>query len=376
MVTCSLAFGDDGTSASTRELDRIRQEMRKKKTEITRANRKERSVLAALEIIDRDIQERTDELIDQQKTLQESESALRQIESASTLIARELEAQKQAYGMRLRALYKMRRNGIAPTYGMVGLGSPAKETRYLGIIADRDRAIIEDYRNALNLLIRQQGELLGKKNEIIDHRHAVEAKKAEQESIRRQKAVLLASVRQKKNLYEQTYRELEEASASLWSMIREDEGERRTAKELHSANASSIKNVQSPKGGFPWPLEGKVLTQFGMQRHPQFGTLVFRRGIEIEAHVGQEVHAMEGGQVAYADWYRGYGKLLILDHGDGFYSLYGNLSRLHLAKGERVVRGQAIGLAGETGSLKGSKLYFEIRRNGEAQDPLGWLAKK
>ncbi len=378
MVMHPPAFGDDGSSASTEELDRIRQEMRKKKTEISRASRKERSVLATIEKIDRDIQERTEELLDQQKRLQESESALSQIESASAQISRELEGQKKAYGMRLRALYKMRRTGFGQVYGMMGFGSSGKEKRYLGIIADRDRVLIEDYHHALKLLIRQQGEILEKKHEIIDHRHSVESKKTEQESIRREKTLLLASVRQKKGLYEQTFHELEEASASLWSMIKQDEDVRRTAKGQNSVGTGSIKNVpsQRTKGAFPWPVEGKVLTPFGMQRHPQFGTLVFRRGIEIQAHEGEEVHAMEGGVVAYADWYRGYGKLLILDHGDGFYSLYGNLSRLHLTKGERVVRGQIIGLAGETGSLKGSKLYFEIRRNGEAQDPLGWLAKR
>ena len=113
-----------------------------------------------------------------------------------------------------------------------------------------------------------------------------------------------------------------------------------------------------------------------MQRHPQFGTMVYRRGIEIQAREGDSVRAVRDGQVVFADWYKGYGKLIILDHGGGFYTLYGNLSRLDLIKGERVTSGQVLGLAGETGSLKGSKLYFEVRRNGEAQDPLRWLAKR
>ena len=93
-----------------------------------------------------------------------------------------------------------------------------------------------------------------------------------------------------------------------------------------------------------------MLTRFGMQRHPQFGTMVFRRGIEIAAHDGDEVRAVSDGQVAYADWYKGYGKLIILDHGNGFYTLYGNLSRLDLNKGDRVAKGQVIGLAATRGA--------------------------
>jgi septal ring factor EnvC (AmiA/AmiB activator) len=169
---------------------------------------------------------------------------------------------------------------------------------------------------------------------------------------------------------------LEESSASLWAMIKQDEQKKRAAKAPPPASQQVRKTADHDKSRLPWPLEGPVLTRFGMQRHPQFGTMVYRRGIEIQAQEGESVRAVRDGQVAYADWYKGYGKLMILDHGNGFYTLYGNLSRIDLNRGAQAVRGQVIGLSGDTGSLKGSKLYFEIRRNGEAQDPLLWLAKK
>lgn len=159
-------------------------------------------------------------------------------------------------------------------------------------------------------------------------------------------------------------------------MVKKDEAERRAAKTAHAPAQKESRASGTEKGRLPWPLEGQVLTRFGMQRHPQFGTMVFRRGIEIEAREGQAVRAVSDGEVVYADWYKGYGKLMILDHGNGFYTLYGNLSQLDLNKGIRVTKGQIIGLAGETGSLKGAKLYFEIRRNGEAEDPLARLAKR
>jgi murein hydrolase activator len=222
----------------------------------------------------------------------------------------------------------------------------------------------------------QQTGLSQKKEEILQRRRAFEAKKAELEAKRRQKSTMLVDVRQQKGLYEQTLHELEEQSAGLWAMIRSDERERRSASVQKPSGGHPEEGSAGGKRGLPWPIDGPLLTRFGMQRHPQFGTMVFRRGIEIEAHEGQTVRAVESGQVAYADWYKGFGKLVILDHGSGFYTLYGNLSRLDLKKGDRVSRGQAIGLAGETGSLKGSKLYFEIRRKGEAEDPLLWLVKR
>jgi len=160
-------------------------------------------------------------------------------------------------------------------------------------------------------------------------------------------------------------------------MIRKNEQENKAANQAASGPSRSYKEAAgSARSRLPWPLEGQVLTRFGTQRHPQFGTMVYRRGIEIQAHEGESVRAVQGGLVAYADWYKGYGKLMIIDHGGGFYTLYGNLSRLDLKKEDRVAGGQVLGLAGETGGTKGSKLYFEIRRNGEAQDPLAWLAKR
>ncbi len=371
----SPAFGAD-EGVDKKELRRIKREMLEKKKDVKRADRKERSILSDLDKIDRDIQTGSAELKDQQQRLRESESALREVEQNNTSLNRELAALKQYYSRRLRALYKMSRGGYASAIlSPDGLGQTLKRIKYLGMIAGRDRVVMREYGSTLMRLAARQAEIAEKKNELLARQRVVETKKVELEARRRKKAVILAGVRQEKGLYEQALRELEDSSASLWAMIKRDEQEKRAAKAIAPESRHKHKTEDRDGSRLPWPLEGHVLTRFGMQRHPQFGTMVYRRGIEIEAHEGESVRAVREGQVAYADWYKGYGKLMILDHGSGFYTLYGNLSRLDLNKGDRATRGQVLGLAGETGSLKGSKLYFEIRRNGEAQDPLQWLAK-
>ncbi|MGE5173748.1 MAG: murein hydrolase activator EnvC family protein [Betaproteobacteria bacterium] len=369
-------YGEGGSSVTTKEFERIKRAMQEKKKEIRRANRKERSVLADLEKIDRDIQAGSAVLADQQKQLKGAEAALRGIEENSVQLSGELAGLRKLYSQRLRALYKMRRSGSMAIYAVDSLGSMAKHIKYLSVITDRDRVIIDEFSRTLRGLSERQAEIAEKKEDILGRRRTVEAKKAELETKRQRKSTILAGVRQEKSLYEQTLHELEEASVSLWAMIKRDERERRPAQKANVPPNRREATASEGKSRLPWPLDGPVLTRFGMQRHPQFGTMVFRRGIEIEAREGEAVRAVDSGEVAYADWYKGFGKLVILDHGSGFYTLYGNLSRLDLAKGERVAKGQVIGLAGETGSLKGSKLYFEIRRNGEAQDPLLWLSKR
>ena len=360
------------TTGSTKELQRIKREMGEKKKAVSRADKQERSILGDLDRIDRQVQEGKADLAEQYKKLKEAELSLKSVEQNSSAITAELADQKRLYALRLRALYKMSRNGSAASLLFsTADGSALKRIKYLGMIADRDRTIMREYGNTLAALERKQAELSEKRAGLIARKRAIEGKKSELEERKRRKAVLLASVRKEKDLSRETLHELEESSANLWAMIRRSEEERKV-------RPSSPPPVSAGRGRerLPWPVEGRVLTRFGMQLHPQFKTKVFRRGIEIAAREGEPVRAVGEGRIAFADWYKGYGKLLIIEHAPGFYTLYGNLSQLDLNKGDRVMKGQVIGLAGDTGSLKGSKLYFEMRRNGEAQDPLLWLAKR
>jgi septal ring factor EnvC (AmiA/AmiB activator) len=376
-VTGTRSAAADEPAGNKKELQRIKREMREKKQKIKRADKKARSILTELDRIDRDIQAATAELKEQQIQLQEAEAALQDIEKNNARISSELVGLKRSYAGRVRALYKMSRSGYAAAvFASDGLDDGLKRIRYLGVIAERDRALMRDYGSALNALAVRQAGIFEKKEAIFGRKRTIEDEEAKFLSRKRKKAALLASVREEKGLYEQTLRELEESSVSLWAMVKKAEQERKAAKAVRPSQPKAARNAGPGTGRLPWPAAGRVLTRFGMQRHPQFKAMVFRRGIEIEVREGEPVRAVSDGQVAYSDWYKGYGKLVIVEHGPGFYTLYGNLSRLDLNKGDPVARGQVLGLAGETGSLKGAKLYFEIRRNGEAQDPLAWLAKR
>jgi septal ring factor EnvC (AmiA/AmiB activator) len=364
-------------SEKKQELQRIKQEMQEKKLKLRRADKRERSILSELEKMDREIQAGSAELADQRRMLREAEAAITEIERSNTTASRELARLKQFYGARLRALYKMSRTG---GYALAVLSSDNfttayKRMRYLGIIAERDQRMMREYGATLERLANRERETRERTSDILARRTAIESKRASHEVRRRKKAEILSSVKQEKNVYEATLKDLEESSTNLWAMIKLAEREKKTAKKP-APQAREVLSAGSDRNRFPWPVRGQLLTRFGVQRHPQFGTVVYRRGIDIAARVGDEVRVVHDGQVVYADWYKGYGRLVIVDHGEGLYSLYGHLSQLEVGGGERVSRGKVIGLAGDTGSLKGPKLYFEVRRNGEAEDPLLWLAKR
>jgi len=110
--------------------------------------------------------------------------------------------------------------------------------------------------------------------------------------------------------------------------------------------------------------------------HPRFKTEVPHPGIDIDAESGADIQSVFDGQVVFASWMRGYGLTAILDHGAGLLSIYAHASALLVEPGEQVLRGQRLGKVGETGSLRGPFLYFELRENGAAVDPTNWLRSR
>src|SRR5690606_15339859 len=125
----------------------------------------------------------------------------------------------------------------------------------------------------------------------------------------------------------------------------------------------------------PWPVTGDIVRRFGRQRDPRFGTVVVRNGIDIATATGTDVQAVHPGTVAFADTFEGFGRVVIVDHGSGAFSLYGYLSRIAVSQGEPVAAGQLIGEVGEA-PAGGPALYFELRVDGRPVDPLQWLKRR
>jgi len=127
------------------------------------------------------------------------------------------------------------------------------------------------------------------------------------------------------------------------------------------------------RGQLAWPTSGRVVSLFGRQKHPKFDTYVYRNGIQIAPSSDRTVHAVYAGKVVYAGPLRGYGEVVILDHGRGDYSVYGRLDPLHVALGDQVRENRPIGQVIDAGV---ENLYFEIRHQGRPEDPLVWLQKR
>ncbi len=129
------------------------------------------------------------------------------------------------------------------------------------------------------------------------------------------------------------------------------------------------------RGRMPWPVLGRVISTFGPQKHAKYATVTFNSGIDIAARVGESVRAVAAGRVEYVSWLDGYGRTVIVNHGEGFYTVYAHLSEVLVIEKQGVDPGHLLARVGDTGSLDGPKLHFEVRDKAEAVDPLRWLVR-
>lgn len=131
--------------------------------------------------------------------------------------------------------------------------------------------------------------------------------------------------------------------------------------------------LENSRGTLSWPCRGKVVTKFGKIIHPKYNTTTKNNGIDISASYGDNVLSIAPGRVVYADRFMGYGNLVLIDHLDGYYSLYGHLAEILVSIGKEINEGRIIGRIGESGSLSGPMLHFELRKDGKPVDPLAYL---
>ncbi len=205
-------------------------------------------------------------------------------------------------------------------------------------------------------------------------RRDLAAKERQMEAARRRRRQFLDRVRLEKFQKESEVRELAEQRRNLERVVDRYVDEARRRNEARRQAALHIPS-SARVGQLVWPVRGAVVRPFGRGRHEEFNAAVFSTGIEIRAAEGSPVRAAAGGRVAYSDWLQGYGRVMIVDHGSNFYTLYGHLEEARMTKDMPVERGAVLGTVGDTGTLGTPTLYFEVRRNGRPADPLPFLGR-
>jgi septal ring factor EnvC (AmiA/AmiB activator) len=236
-----------------------------------------------------------------------------------------------------------------------------KKFIYLRIIAQDRKNLIKQFRGMKQDLESQQARLIAANLQLAQYKQKRQAEQSDLKTSQSMETKILDKVRTQKSQSLTLEDELKTAAAKLENLIAQLEQQRRVRKL-----APGTHYLEIMKGKLPWPYYGTVIARFGTKQDPKYKTKIRNTGIDIQTPKGADIKAIAKGRVVYADRFMGYGNMVILDHGDGYYSLYSNLSDMSATVGEDVEQSEVVGSSTDI-------LHFELRSEGKPVDPLLWL---
>jgi septal ring factor EnvC (AmiA/AmiB activator) len=360
-------------AAVAQSLPQVQQRLAEERAATQKLAGREAGVLGRLADLERQIEVETRAVRAAQARLRAASQRLFVAEEDAQKAQAQLDVAARAAQPRLLARYRIGREGyVRFLLGATSIADLLRRSRLFNVLLQADL-------DALTVLRKQALAAKAARDELAAA-HAEQDQSVKAEADRRaalqqkveEQRVLLASVQREKALHEQAARELEEAEKELASRLAEIRGSRRTL----IAPGIVVKSIRKARGRLAYPVDqGRIEVRFGRAIDPRFGTVTLQTGIDVRAPMGTPVRAVWDGKVAHAGWFRGFGNLLIVDHGDGVFSLMAHLDQLQKALGDTVRRGEEVGTVGETGSLKGPYLYFELRDGQRPLDPERWLRR-
>jgi septal ring factor EnvC (AmiA/AmiB activator) len=247
-------------------------------------------------------------------------------------------------------------------------GDFLRTVRYTMFRAKEEKRLIDKYSLMLEELEEMKLRLHEDKEKLQEITEQIHNNRSTLKRGKRERENLLRRVRGEKKSSEEVIRVLERASLQLRRVI---EGVTSTSPSTRGDSLS----IEGRRGSLQPPVGGKIVKPFGPITHPEFHTTVPHDGVDIKGADGTPIKAVFPGIVAYKGWFIGYGNTIIIDHGEGYMSVYSHAREFFVDIEDSVEEGEAIGLLGDTGSLAGPLLYFELRKDGKAVDPEEWFKK-
>ncbi|MCL1940925.1 MAG: peptidoglycan DD-metalloendopeptidase family protein [Synergistaceae bacterium] len=239
-----------------------------------------------------------------------------------------------------------------------------------------DQNLIEELMSQEKLLLENNSRLTKNKEELTSESEKLKSKQLEYNNAIAATNKFLGDVRKQKSLQEQAARDAEAAQREIGKTIA-DLRKRKMDRPPGEGSQSSKDYTYLATGSMlDWPVSGKIASSFGSRVHPVFKTKSTHSGIDIAANAGTPVTAAGPGEVLYAGWQRGFGQVIIIDHGRDISTVYAHLDAMYVNDGDAVKSGTKIGAVGKTGTTTGYHLHFEVRVGAEAKDPLRYLKKR
>lgn len=358
---------------SQKRLYDVDKEIKEKKKATRKAAEEEKKVIKKLDVKQKDLGSKKQELKKVSKDIIQKKKEINMTQVNVESLSSDLTAKKMELTGFIRKIYKShigRSRGSAEILlSSTDYNDYKMRLKYQDILIGEADRIMHNLGDDIGELNSQLLSLNRRHQTLIVEKGTIAGDKVTIERDIRQNRQQLAGIQMKKADYEEEIKRLTNTSAALKKLIASYE------KDRTSKVSSTGTGFGKAKGQLSWPLDGDVVSSFGRQKHQEFDAYVFKKGIEIASKGTKDIKAAYDGIVAYADWLQGYGLMLIIDHGNSYYSIYGHASKITVSKGGKVKKGQVIAVAGKGNNTGRDGIYFELRHEGEAVDPLAWLGR-
>ena len=347
---------------------KIKEEIKKEQDKITTFSEEESRIIEGLNEIDYALNRARVNAASLSEDIDELKGKIKEIKQKEKKLSKALKKNTAYTGKRLDALYRL---------NMIGRLE----------IAGTPQSVFDFFlkQNAMKRVIQSDFDLIETQTRDMDALTALEKDLEEQHTIKKdleqelgfqirikekesqKKETILKDIRNQKKLSLAAVASLKAAAIDLDQRI---EKFRRKAD-----NPTAGKPITRYKGKLKFPVKGKIISRYGKSKADAYGSMTFQSGIDIRIERGEPVRCVFNGEVLFAEWLKGYGNVMIINHGEHYYSLYAHVEEIFKKPGEKVQTGEVIATAGDTGSIKGLCLHFEMRHHGKPVNPLRWLRK-
>lgn len=355
-------------------LKKIEQQIKSVKDEINNLQKKESGYLETLHKIEKLLQDTEKEL---QAIERDLELAQKEIKQGEDELIREKHILKErtiVLESRLREIYKRRLTGyLEILFNSESFSDFLTRFRYIKNILSLDAEVINDIRQQMKKIENNKMNLENREEILSLLKKEVEKEKENIEFSIKAKKSIINKIDSQKEAHLKSLKELEQSSQEIENIIeriykqQEEDSKKASQKEVPTIT------LKPKKGILALPIQGKLISEYGRQKNTDFNTYTFNSGIDISAPLGQVVRAAGSGEIIYTGSIKGYGQIIIIDHGGRVTTLYAHLSKILIDIGDKVKKGQTIGQVGDSGGVSSTRLHFEVRVEGKPTDPMNWL---
>ncbi|MCP4624130.1 MAG: peptidoglycan DD-metalloendopeptidase family protein [bacterium] len=351
----------------------LRLEIEQGRQEVKAFTRKENEIIKRLNRVDQALNKSRNNAAALATEIKLLDDQILAAANTSDILKQRIRVNEEYVAKRLVAMYKMNWLGqfhlLASAESMHGFIQRKAALKYILAYDEKiRRELAGNQADHKKLRVTLETLIAHKKTRAVEYEKQIKSISRERSTRKR----LLADIRSQKALELAAIDALSRAANDLDSKISLLNSQVETA-GTHKNNSQIA--FSTHKGLLIMPVIGKIISLFGPYKNQKYNITNFRSGIDIKADKGEPIRSVFQGKVLYSNWFKGYGNMIVIDHGNNYYTIYAHLEETFKSKGKSVETGEVIATVGDTGSMEGAKLYFEVRHHGKPENPLVWLKK-